>query len=328
MKKAITIFVLLLCLCSLQACAKQTAAPVQQDTAPAQQEIAPAQLDIAEISHRIYEANQLDRIFSRRRSATFSFNHPYAPDQDEVVWETAEHCFRSWSEHDAAYEKGEFSYRLNYDEAGNANLTCSVIYGDPYFYCFVGGTEKDFYNSETERKLDCHEENGLLYTITEYGETTARKALEAEGLEYTGQTVRTKMAADAQTYEIVDFCLYVPGDGDDTIIRSTHVEYDEPEPYAARVMSAAFERSSKNMIHVTYVIDPGTDHEIVRTITLPANTECGLPSLDEPFAYFYDADCTTLYPWDRMSDHTIFIITNPSEEVYDRFQAALEAAMR
>ena len=310
MRKAFAILVLL-CLCPLHVWAE---AVTDQQT-------------IAEINHAIYESNQLDAIFSRHESVTITFHHPHMPESDEVIWETSELCFRSWSETDAQYIKDNVIYEL-YNDNGDVDLSCTCVYGAPYSYCFVGDPEEYYYSPEHEHTLDCFEEDGLLYIITEYDESLSRKAMEAVGLEYTGQTVRSRIVVDAETYDIVDFCQYVTEDGNETIIIATHAAYDEPEPFAGRVLRGAFEHTSRNMMNVTYIIDQGTDHEVVRTIAVPANTECVFPSLDVPYIYFDDPECTTISYWDRLSDKTYYIITNPIEEENERFEAAYEAALQ
>ena len=313
MKKVIAIL-LLLCLCPLGAWAETKLSLDEQA--------------IAELNHTIYEANQLDAIFSRHASMTISFNHPYKPDFDEVIWETEKRCFRSWGETGAQYEKDNTIYRIDWDkEMVSASLYCMYDYDDPYFYCFVSEPEENFYNPEHDHMSDCFEENGLLYLTSEYDETLARKAMENEGLEYAGQTVMSQLIVDAETYDIVAYCQYVEEDGEETVIYASDIAYDEPEPLACRVLRAAFEHESRNMMNVTYAIDKGTDHEITRTLTVPVNTDCGFKVNNVPYVYFYDPDYTTLFSWDRMSDHTLYVITNPSEELIERFQKAYEAVM-
>ena len=153
MKKVMAIL-LLLCLCPLCAWAETKVSLDEQA--------------IAELNHTIYEANQLDAIFSRHASMTISFNHPYKPDFDEVIWETEKRCFRSWGETGAQYEKDNTIYRIDWDkEMVSASLYCMYDYDDPYFYCFVSEPEESFYNPEHDHMSDCFEENGLLYLTSE-----------------------------------------------------------------------------------------------------------------------------------------------------------------
>ena len=101
------------------------------------------------------------------------------------------------------------------------------------------------------------------------------------------------------------------------------VEYDTPEPVASRTLRAGFERASENMMTVTFVVDGGTDHEFSRALTVPTNSEAGQVFGDTPWVCFSDADCETLSHWDRMSDRTIYIFTNPDDELNDKYQALL-----
>lgn len=312
MKKAMAIL-LVLCLCPLCAWAETTWNLDEQA--------------IAELNHNLYEANQLEAIFSRHTSMTVSFYHPYKSVMNEALWETAEACFRAWEGKSAQYEKDNIVYNIDWnEETGDASLSCMHDYDEPYFYCFVGDSEENYYNPEHDHVSAPFDENGLLYLTSEYDETLARKVMENEGLEYAGQTVMSQLIVDVETYDFVAFCQYTVEDGKETVIYAADISYDAPEPLACRILRSAFEHESRNMMNVTYVYDQGTDHETSRTLTLPVNTDCRISVNSVPYVYFYDPDCTTLFSWDRMSDHTFYIVTNPNEEMIERFQKAFDAA--
>lgn len=312
-KKAPAILILLLCLCPLLAYAETTGTPNGRTT--------------AEINHAIYEANQLDALFSRHESGTFTFTYAFKPENDSVIWETPKGCFQTWRDGTAQYIKEHVMYSLfPEDQPEETELSCTCVYGEPYRYCYVAEPEEAFYSPEHERDLGCFEEDGLLTLISEFDESLSREFIEAEGQTYSGEIVRSKMTVDAKNYDILDYRLSIPEDGNEKTIVSIQATYDEPEPLAGRLLKSAFEHASRNMMNVTYIFDPGTDHEAVSTITVPTNTECRIYGLDVPFAFFDDPDCTTITSWDMLSDHTFYVITNPSDEINERFQKAQDAA--
>lgn len=86
--KKIVVILLVLCLCP--SCAWAEAAQAAQDVA------------FEELTHAIFEANQLDVLFSRHKSLQFLFSNPDAPDGYDVIWETKDvyyQCYADWFVH-------------------------------------------------------------------------------------------------------------------------------------------------------------------------------------------------------------------------------------
>lgn len=312
MKKMIAVL-LILCLCPLGALA-ETAADLDDG-------------DIAGLYQAIFEANREEALFSRHESIAYKVYNPDAPDSYDVIWETAEQYYQSFGEAFAVWARDQVYYMMNWDpEAGGFYLTCGYDYDRCYnIFCFAGDSAEDIFNPEHERLTDRFEEDGRLYLITEYDETLSLETLEGMGREYAGQSVKSKLVMDAETNEIVEYYQYVTEDGEDTVIYYMAMSYDQPEPFACRVLRAAFERDARNTMNMTYLIDPGTDHETVRTLTLPANTDCRFSAVTTPYVYFYDPDCTRMSGWDGMSDLTVYIYTNPSDELTEKFMALYNA---
>ena len=47
-----------------------------------------------------------------------------------------------------------------------------------------------------------------------------------------------------------------------------------------------------------------------------------------PFVFFHDPDGETLIHWDRMSDNSAYVFTNPDEELTARFQALYDKVIQ
>ena len=60
-------------------------------------------------------------------------------------------------------------------------------------------------------------------------------------------------------------------------------------------------------------------------MTVPANTACDAICQSAPFVYFYDLEQTRCTGWDRMSDLTVYLYTNPDEALVQRFQELQDA---
>ena len=94
-----------------------------------------------------------------------------------------------------------------------------------------------------------------------------------------------------------------------------NVAYDEPEPLPAVALRAAFERAGGPTMTLTFVVDPGTDKERTRTVTVPVNSV--LDIYGSP-AVYDDAGATMPTSFDGMEDHTFYVFTDPDRAVTGR----------
>ncbi len=273
-----------------------------------------------ELNKTIYEANQLDALFSRHTSIRFLFSDAAAPDGYDVIWETKEAYYQSYADWFAHWQKDQVYYEMRYvQETDSLSLVAGYDH-DGYYepYCFVGDSFEDFYSTEHETLTGWQERDGKVYLTTAYDETMSRETMENYGLAYAGETVYSRVVVDAESYEILCFQKYLETDGKETVLYSEHMAYDQPEPMACRALRSAFERENAQYVQVTYVLDHGTDHEVVKTLHVPANTECQLMCA-APYVCFSDEACTTITAWDGVSDVTGYFYLNPSEELMQRY---------
>ncbi len=307
MKKIVAIL-LVLCLCPLGVWAE-------------------AEADYAELVHTIYEANTLDSLFSRHGSVQFLMSDTDAPDGYDLIWETKEVYYQSYADWFAHWEKDQvYCELIYYGEEDSYTLVAGYDHARYYHaYCFAS-SEAEIVDTEHETPVGCTEQDGRLILTVQYDAERSQRAMESMGLEYAGQTVMARLTVDAETYEIEDFCRYFAADGKEQVIYSCRIAYDRPEPVASRTLRAVIERDYVKTMDVTYVVDPGTDHEAVKTITLPLNTSCD-SICSSPTVYFYDLEQTRCTGWDRMSDLTVYIYTDPDEALNQRFDAAYDAAL-
>ena len=299
--KKIAAILLILCLCPLWAWAET------------------AETDYTELIQAIFEANQLEALFSRHESLQFLSTNPAAPDGYDVIWETPDVYYQSFADYYAVLERDQIYYMLHDQGENGISLLAGYDY-DPYYhlYTIAGSTVNDLIDPAHERPTDSYEQDGKLYLTIENDDSLAQKSLESLGLEYTGQTVMSRMTVDAATYEILAWEKFTVENGEESVFATVKVSYDRPQPIACLALRAAFERKDVKTMNITQVFDPDTDHEIVKTITVPANTNCNA-LCSTPYVYFYDKEQTRCTGWDRMSDITVYYYLDPSEELQARF---------
>lgn len=285
-----------------------------------------------EFNHKICQANQLDALFGRHESIAISFVFPEEPERDWFAWETEDCVYQEWGTRVAQFDRDRVVYAMNCDEeTGAVSVSCGVNVDPDYdpFYSFVPETDEEFFDPAHDHVTQIQSEGGVIQSASQYDETLSRQFIEnVLGREYSGQTIRTEISLDAETYEVLSSAEIMVQDGRETLACVIVVEYDTPEPLACRTLRAAFERSAKNMMTVSFAVDPGSDHEIDRQITVPVNTDAGMMFGYVPFVYFNDPDGETLSHWDRMSDLSLYIYTNPDEELTGKFQTLYEGVLR
>lgn len=314
----VSMFIMMMCALCLSACS------VSVTKAPDSTK-APDEAEVNDLNHKLYEANQLDAIYGRHESVSYTFTYPEDHARDGYVWENADSAYWEWVAGSAEYSRDRVYYEMDYDAETDEMITRCGFNCDPEynpFYCFFEMSEEEFLDKEQhDHFTEIRHENGVIRTAARFDETVSREWIEdIWGLEYNGQYVRSESVINEDNYEFISNSLIMVEDDKDAFSFVTTVEYDVPEPVASRNLRAAYERKSENMMNLNFVADPGTDHEITRKVTVPINSDVSIKAGDVPFAFFNDPDCETLKHWDRISDNSYYIITNPDEALTEKFE--------
>lgn len=315
MKKLIAVL-LALCLCAgLIPAAFAAETPIDPEEFPV-------------LGRKVYAANKTDTLFSKHKSLTLNCHFSDGSNPDGLIYWTADGEYNQTGGEQAFYLKGRTIYVMIYDEeTGDMDCQCAVNVNPDTTprTIFVAETEEEFVALEHEELLALYEEDGRIHICTRYDETQSREFVE-EMLyqEYAGQIIYDDTAVDAESYEYLQGVFTAELDGETATVYIQTVDFDLPEPMAARILRASFERDIENMMTLTVVVDPGSDHEFTESLTVPANNNFSLfyiGSSSVPMVSFDDADGTVVTHWDRMSDHTWYVFTNPDEELVERHEA-------
>ncbi len=306
---AAILLTLALCLCPLAAFAEE------------EKTLTPEECEV--LDHLIYEANTLDALFSRHASATYTFTTPLTPETNGVNWIAPGEIY-SWQGNVVEYDRDRTYYAASRDsETGELSMWCGVNFDPAYdpTYRVVGKSEEDFLGRDHSFPTYGVERDGLLYLYDECDAALNENRTIALGFDYSGQVFTSEVVADAATYDILKLSILMDGQ----VTWSVDVAYDEPEPQASMVLRAAFERQSDHMVTLTYVVDPGTDHELSKVLTVPANSQASFLTGDQPYVLFNDPDNTTLTDWDGLTDISWYIYTDPSDELMDQYARVYSA---
>ena len=221
------------------------------------------------------------------------------------------------------YETKDYSYMLRGTDPSDFSLMCKVFLYDHtidyYRFMFVD-TYEEYTSGENETVVSVYLEDGYVHYKTVYNEEAAKAVVfDYLGEEKPGWTVYSELIYNAETYEATHNINYMEKDGERVVLSDMFAGFGETVPSGVYALRASFERQSRNMMTVNYVADLGTDHEIRKTVTVPQNCECA-PSVGSVAAvYFTNPEYTAVDRWDRKSDITYYVVTNPSDELVNRY---------
>ena len=273
-------------------------------------------LDYAEVSERVYEANKLDAIFGNHGSVQYclTFDKDQRPDMPCFIYETPDMAYSE--DRDAAFYADRAGFYQMWTDGAWSDLyyTFDFVNGfDPHLnagYQIMPDSPEEWWNPAEETPLDVWAEGGSVYLKSAYSEAMSRAFIETwlPGA-YAGQTVTVLAAADQQTYELTSL-VYTLFDQDGQVVGTPliySIDYDLDEPRACRNLRACAERSSELTAELTIIMNPGTDDEVIETMTVPAGSTVIYVS-DSGMSLYEDADCTVpASRWDKLSDMTWYL---------------------
>ena len=273
-------------------------------------------LDYAEVSERVYEANKLDAIFGNHSSVQYclTFDKDQRPDMPCFIYETPDMAYSE--DRDAAFYADRAGFYQMWTDGAWSDLyyTFDFVNGfDPHLnagYQIMPESPEEWWNPAEETPLDVWAEGGSVYLKSAYSEAMSRAFIETwlPGA-YAGQTVTVLAAADQQTYELTSL-VYTLFDQDGQVVGTPliySIDYDLDEPRACRNLRACAERSTELTAELTIIMNPGTDDEVIETMTVPAGSTVIYVS-DSGMSLYEDADCTVpASRWDKLSDMTWYL---------------------
>ena len=273
-------------------------------------------LDYAEVSERVYEANKLDAIFANHGSVQYclTFDKDQRPDMPCFIYETPDMAYSE--DRDAAFYADRAGFYQMWTDGAWSDLyyTFDFVNGfDPHLnagYQIMPESPEEWWNPAEETPLDVWAEGGSVYLKSVYSEAMSRAFIETwlPGA-YAGQTVTVLAAADQQTYELTSL-VYTLFDQDGQVVGTPliySIDYDLDEPRACRNLRACAERSSELTAELTIIMNPGTDDEVIETMTVPAGSTVIYVS-DSGMSLYEDANCTVpASRWDKLSDMTWYL---------------------
>lgn len=334
MKRSISLFLTLCMVLGLLACGDQVFA-AEIHTAEKTEAIT-GELDEAaflELSHKLYEANQLEALLSRHSSLKYTLVYPETPEKNNFYWETAEVYYQEWPGFDyARYDCDRVYYVMQEDSDGIPYIACGLDLSSDYdpFFDLYGIPEEEFLDTEHEQLVGSFMEDGLLHILTEYDEEGSREWVE-DRLEraWEGEKLCMEFIIDPETYEFLQNTSTLEKNGETWVAYGYVAEFDTPEPFSCRLLRAWFEQQNVDVMTASAMAYPGTERECSVSVTLPKNTPIEI-NTDDTYAAFDDAEGTSLsslIAWRGTTDFNAFVFPNPDQPLINRYNAMVTEAM-
>ncbi len=173
-----------------------------------------------------------------------------------------------------------------------------------------------WYNPENETITEMYIQDGKLCMTSVYTEAGTENyySILLPQVEYTGGTLKYTAVFDAESLECSESSSYIEKDGKTEWLFTDTYKYDEPVPSCINAIEGFFERGNVSAaVTVTATVNPGTEKELTKSVTIPANSAVDFytPDIANP-AYYSDYECTqpVTEQWDMMSDLTVYIKEN------------------
>lgn len=269
-----------------------------------------------EYQDRIYAANQRAAVFKNHRSMTMESDFGIDPGEYKAYYNwfgenVTYYCapaFEELSMPDVRYEL----LGIGSDWNPFATYYLDMIDGGYQFWP-LPDDKNYWYDREHETLTAMYIQDGKVYTESVYDEAGTREYYNSAlpQVEYTGGTLRYISVNDAETFEFIEENTYIENDGTSGMLIAESYRYDEPIPAGVNAMEGFFERCNINgTVTVTATSNPGTEKELTKSVTVPANSWVSFytPDIEAP-VYYSDYECTQplAEQWDMMSDITVYI---------------------
>ena len=313
--------------------ASPTAEPTASPDAGKNQEPIEAS-EWAGISHSVFEKNQFDVLMSRHSSLKYDFTYTERPEWKNSTWETAECVFADWPGLGYEnYSKGRTGYRKTTADDSKVYYSAVIDFNDNYesFYKVFGLDETEFNDTEHETTERAYKEDGLIHLISVYDSEASKTSVEKIlGRDYAGEKIHAELIADAETYELVSNSLFKETDGGLELVYSVEASYDTEEPESCRELKARFETGDTPRYTFAATVNAGSDDEYEVSFNVPQGTMLQFDSGEES-VMFSDPEYISIdgiTGWDGVSDLNVYVLTDPSDAVYDRYYALSSEALK
>ena len=265
--------------------------------------------EVKKFAKKVDKANDIEKMLQKHTSVSF-----------------ANSINRLWISRDMVYEANTRDDDRGF--AGYANDECCVglYFTDPVSLCYwinlIPGADK--YSITNVRILI---NNSITYdeimmskpiSLETVGDTIVYTCkLTKEDIEgyrevwgiFEGvQTAYSKYTVNAKTYELLEWTAYSEGNEEnpENVVR---IDYDVPEPFESKIVRSIAFRDVYKTVKIKFTLDAGTENEICRELTVPANSDIMPYTINSDGNLYSDPECTKLMEgtWDFNSDLTAYL---------------------
>ena len=128
---------------------------------------------------------------------------------------------------------------------------------------------------ENETITEMYIQDGKLCMTSVYTEAGTENyySILLPQVEYTGGTLKYTAVFDAESLEFSESSSYIEKDGKTEWLFTDTYKYDEPVPSCINAIEGFFERGNVSAaVTVTATVNPGTEKELTKSVTIPANS--------------------------------------------------------
>ena len=272
--------------------------------------------EFRELIHKIFLVNQQETMFERHSSQSVVYinDFPASAEAAYAYYITPDSVYQE-SQDWIYYDKDRVEYQVDgISEPETASKVCLIDFQEDWesnLWRYVPTDESMWMNYEHDHLIDAYTEDGRLHILTRYDEEMSREYCEnTVGVQYEGEIYTTDTICDENNYDLLAFVVRKELNGSSEVVNTILFEYDGEIPSSLLLLRMMFEQRDEEPVTVTIIVDPDTDREASKTITIPPHIGAAYVCDDmETIQVFTDRECTVPYvePWDRMTDLTMYL---------------------
>ncbi|MCR5727041.1 MAG: hypothetical protein K6G24_06210 [Lachnospiraceae bacterium] len=271
----------------------------------------PTKKQIRKFAKKVGKANNIEKLLKKYNNI--------------LVFDTG---FVAYADKECSYT---MTYRYKYASYADKDTACSLVWenDEPVIEYFLPlDKETDIYDATYARDyfegdfspesfledevISLKEENGRIIYIGRLNKENTEDVKEAWELETDAEQLCSEFVVDAETYEVIYEIIYDENDEDKEPLVTTMYFYDAYEENEkleeCTLMRAMAKRTELGTVTCTVVVDPGTENEYTRKITVPTGEPLYFKTTEIEKIAYKNAKCTKkIKEWDTKSDLTMYV---------------------
>lgn len=273
-----------------------------------QQVTTPTKKELRSLAKKIVKANQIEKLI-KKHGSVLAYNNGWIvyADKECSYTRTDEYTYSSYADKDTSYtlswgDEPEGYYTLELDK--NADMYDATHAR----YYIEGNLSADMFAEDEVVTLE--EKDGTIILIGKMNEKESQEVIAGWKLDVDTEHLYYRTVIDAKSYEILSSDLYAENDENNILHRTSLIYGLEDKLGECYLLRAMASRTEMDQTTCTVIIDPGTENEYTKKITVSRGEPLYFISTEVEEVTYKNAKCTKkIKEWNTETDITLYVKT-------------------